>query len=453
MADLSQRQFARLAGQLGERISRPGDERYVATTSIWAAPTGELPQAVVHCRSKEDVQAAVRAARDCDLPLSVRGGGHDWAGRALCSGIVIDLTPMHAVALDATGQWARVGGGARAADVVAASGRMSLVPVTGSTGQVGLAGLTTGGGYGPLIGRFGLALDNLVAAEVILADGHVARASPDDDPELFWALRGGGGNFGVVTEMQLRLHRLPSVHAGLLLYPFAEAEAVLARTADLAAGMPDELSVQAGIAAGPDGKLAVFLAPTWSGAADEGEGRVASLSKLGTLIAGGVTCMSYAGALKIFDAFIVNGRRTYMETCWLPALDRKTISPFVACMAVAPSVGCAIVTHDFKGAASRVPEDATAFGLRRDHVLVEIIAANPDLADAGADQRHREWAREARESFDATALPGGYPNLLGRGDFERARMAFGANAARLARAKCHYDPDNIFRSTIPLPAG
>lgn len=374
MADLSKRQFARIAGQLGERISVPGDARYLAATSIWAAPTGELPYAVVHCRSKEDVQAAIRAARDCELPLSVRGGGHDWAGRALCSGIVIDLSAMNAVAVDAASFTARIGGGARAGDVVAASGPMDLAPVTGSVGHVGFAGLTTSGGYGPLIGRFGLALDNLIAAEVVLANGQVAKASAQDDAELLWALRGGGGNFGVITEMQHRLHDLPFVHAGQLLYPFTEAEAVLTRMADITASMPDELSIQVGIAGTPDGKRVFFIAPTWSGAASEGDARLAPLAKLGTLIGGEVTRMAYADSLHIFDAFVVYGLRTHMETCWLPALDRASIGPFVRAMENAPSSGCAIITHDFKGAAARVSADATAFGLRRDHVLVEIIA-------------------------------------------------------------------------------
>ncbi len=452
MADLSKRPFARIAGQLGERISMPGDARYLAAISLWAAPTGELPHAVIHCRSKEDVQAAIRAARDCDLPLSVRGGGHDWAGRALCSGIVIDLSAMNAVAVDAGSLTARIGGGARAGDVVAASAPMDLVPVTGSVGHVGFAGLTTGGGYGPLIGRFGLALDNLIAAEVVLADGQVAKASAQDDAELLWALRGGGGNFGVITEMQHRLQDLPSVHAGQLFYLLTEAEAILTRMADLAASMPDELSIQVGIAMAPDGTRVFFIAPTWSGAASEGDAHIARLAKLGTLVGGGVTRMAYADSLHVFDAFVVYGLRTHMETCWLHALDGASIGPFVRAMENAPSSGCAIITHDFKGAAARVPADATAFGLRRDHVLVEIIAANPDPSNADAPEKHRRWAVETRQSFDISALPGGYPNLLGRGDIARARMAYGGNAARLARAKRHYDPEDIFHSAIPLPA-
>src|SRR5262249_28609910 len=169
------------------------------------------------------------------LPLAGGGGGHDWAGRALCEGIVIDLSGMNAATTDAANHTARIGGGARAADVVAAADPLGLAAVTGSVGAVGMTGLTLGGGYGPLIGRCGLSLDNLVAAEIVLADGRVVVADENNDQELFWALRGGGGNFGVVTRMDQRLHDLRSVHSGLLFYPFSEARVVLEGCAQLAA--------------------------------------------------------------------------------------------------------------------------------------------------------------------------------------------------------------------------
>jgi FAD/FMN-containing dehydrogenase len=176
-----------------------------------------MPRAVAHCRTPEDVQAAIRAARDCDLPLSVRGGGHDWAGRALCGGLVIDLSGMNNVLVDAYKRIARISGGARALDVLAETDARGFAAVTGSCRSVGMAGLTLGGGYGSLIGRFGLALDNLIAAEIVLADGRIVNTRHEAEEELFWALRGGGGNFGVVTAMQYRLHDLPSVRSGMLL--------------------------------------------------------------------------------------------------------------------------------------------------------------------------------------------------------------------------------------------
>src|SRR5260370_8336265 len=202
MADLIERASLWLGQQLSGRLSRPGDERYAAATAIWAKRVGPMPRAVAHCRTAQDVQSAIQAARDCDLPLSVRGGGHDWAGRALCDGIVIDLTAMNDVTLSPDYRAARISGGARASDVFAVTDPRGLAVVTGSCNSVGMTGLTLGGGYGSLIARFGLALDNLLAAEVVLADGRIVTAGPSSEQELSWPLRARGRNFG----------SLPSLH-------------------------------------------------------------------------------------------------------------------------------------------------------------------------------------------------------------------------------------------------
>src|SRR5215467_12712605 len=287
MPDLFEARLHKLRNQLPGRLLMPGDDGYVAATAIWAKPSSALPRAVVHCRTVQDVQSAIRAVRDCDLPLSVRGGGHDWAGRALCDGIVIDLSGMNSVVIEPATHTARISGGARASDVVEMADPLGLAPVTGSVGTVGMVGLTLGGGYGPLIGRFGLALDNLLAAEVVLADGRIVPAKPDNEPELFWALRGGGGNFGVVTMMHDRLHDVPDVRSGMLIYPFAQAKGVLERCAEIATFMPDELTVQVGVAVGPDGPV-VMIVPTWSGRSAEGEARLTPFFKLGTLLASSV---------------------------------------------------------------------------------------------------------------------------------------------------------------------
>jgi FAD/FMN-containing dehydrogenase len=453
LTDLIERTLRRLGGQLRGRVSRPGDERYAAATAIWAKPVGRVPRAIVHCRTAEDVQSAIRAARDCQLPLSVRGGGHDWAGRALCDGLVIDLSGMNDVSVGSDNRTARILGGARASDVAAVTDPLGVAAVTGAVGAVGMAGFTLGGGYGALIGRFGLALDNLLAAEVVVADGRILVANHDNEEELFWALRGGGGNFGVVTTMRHRLHNLPSVCSGILIYPFSEAKAVLGRCADIAASMPEDLTVQVGCVAGPDGTPVVLIVPTWCGLPGKGEARVAPFLKLGTLLGGAVEMTSYGASLTLFDPYIVDGQRTFMETCWLQVLDSDGIDAFIQAMKTAVSAGCAIFTHEFKGAASRVPAEATAFGLRRDHVLVEILAVFADRSDKLEEQRHHRWARATLRAFDAMALPGGYPNLLAGGDVDRAAKSYGRNAQRLIKAKRHYDPDNVFCSAIPLPVG
>jgi FAD/FMN-containing dehydrogenase len=451
MTDLIESTLHRLGNQLPGRLSKPGDASYAAATATWAKPVGPMPRAVVHCRTADDVQSTVQAARDCHLPLSVRGGGHDWAGRALCQGIVIDLSAMNSVFIGCNNRAARIAGGTRASDLLAATDQLGLAAVTGSCGVVGMAGLTLGGGYGPLIGRFGLALDDLLAAEVVLADGRIVTAKKDNEDELFWALRGGGGNFGVVTAMRLRVHDLPSIRTGMLLFPFAEAKTVFAGCAEIAAAAPDELTTQLGIVAGPDGAPVVMVMPTWCGAPEDGEANLSPFLRLGALLANTVDAMPCGSRFALTDPFIVNGRRVIMETCWLPVLDRVSIDAFIQAMADAVSPGCAILTHEFRGAASRVPAGATAFGLRRDHVLVEILASFDDRSDPLEEQRHRQWAQASRAGFDTTALPGGYPNLLGGGDPERATKSYGSNAGRLIAAKRHFDPDNVFCSAIPLP--
>ncbi|GLR89120.1 6-hydroxy-D-nicotine oxidase [Bradyrhizobium iriomotense] len=412
-----------------------------------------MPRAVAHCRTSQDVQSAIRAARDGDLPLSVRGGGHDWAGRALCDGMVIDLTAMNDVTLSPDNRSARISGGARASDVFAVTDPRGLAVVTGSCSSVGMTGLTLGGGYGSLIARFGLALDNLLAADVVLADGRVITASPSCEEELFWALRGGGGNFGVVTAMQHRAHHLPSVRSGMLLFPFAQARTVLGGCIEIMATAPEELTVQLGLVGGPDGVPLVMVVPTWCGVREQGEARLAPFLGLGTLVTNTLTATAYGASLAIFDPFLVTGQRVLMETCWLPTLDSRGIDVFIRAMAIAPSPGCAIVTHEFRGAASRVPAAATAFRLRRDHVLVEILASFTDRSEPGHERWNRRWVQAARRAFDGFALPGGYPNFLASCAVERAAKSYGNNADRLIKAKRKYDPDNVFNSTIPLPAG
>jgi FAD/FMN-containing dehydrogenase len=452
MTDLIERTLHTLGRELPGSVSRPGSDRYAAATAIWAKPTGRMPRAVVHCTTTEQVRATIRAARERGIPLSVRGGGHDWAGRALCEGIVIDLSEMRGVLIDPEDLTAHIAGGARASDVVTIADPLGLALVTGSVGSVGMAGFTLGGGYGSLIGRFGLALDNLISADVVLADGRLVTASHDSEPDLFWALRGGGGNFGVVTAMRHRLHEVPRIRSGLIFYPFSEAEQVLARCADIAAVAPDELSVQILLAVGPEGGPVVVVAPTWSGAPRDGEAQLAPFHSLGTLLVSTVQETSYGISLKAFDGQIVDGRRAFMETCWVPTLDNRCTSVFIEAMGKAVSPGCAIITHEFKGAASRVPVEATAFGLRRDHVLVEILATCDGRADKAEQGRHQQWARDTLRAFDGTALPGGYPNILARGEYERAVHSYGPNAKRLIQVKRRYDPDNVFSSAIPLPA-
>ena len=259
---------------------------YEAARRVWNGAVDHRPALVVRPWTSGDVQAAVRAAREHQLPLSVLGGGHDWADRAVRpGGMVIDLSQMRGVTIDARARIATVAGGATSADVADAAAEHGLAAVVGMTGRVGLAGLTLAGGYGPLTGRFGLALDNLVGAEVVLEDGRRVRVDATSEPELFWALRGGGGHFGVVTSMRIQLHPLEQVQAGLILFPWGEAVDVWSRLDGLLGGAPRELTVQSGVLAGEGGDPLLYVFPAWSGDPVLGEKLITALRRLGSPLA------------------------------------------------------------------------------------------------------------------------------------------------------------------------
>ncbi|HEY4259241.1 MAG TPA: FAD-binding oxidoreductase, partial [Schlesneria sp.] len=306
----------------------PDDECYEAARQVWNRAVDHHPAMIVFCESAEDVQAALHMAGDNNLPISVRGAGYDVHGRSVRSdGLVIDLSRMNQVAVD--GEIATVAGGATAAAVVSAARASSLVAVTGWNGVVGMIGLALTGGYGPLIASHGLALDSLVGAELILADGRRVTADAHNSPDLFWALKGGGGNFGVVTSMNIRLHPDRQFVGGMILFPWSDADRILSGYADKAASAGNDLTVLAGMFCLPDGDTTLFLAPVWTGEPAHGEAIMASLQSLGTPIHAQIGSMSYQDLIQSFDSRVVNGHNYAVRTRWVPALSSKVISAIV----------------------------------------------------------------------------------------------------------------------------
>lgn len=431
-------------------LTFPENPNYDAARAVWALSTS-VPKVIAQTRTNRDVQQIIRLARAYDLPVSVKGGGHDWAGRALCDGVVIDLSLMRGAAIVDGGRECRVGGGARGIDLFPLTDPLGVAPVTGSVGLVGLAGLTLGGGYGSLTGRFGLACDNLVSADVVMADGNIVTAKAGAEEELLWALRGGGGNFGVVTSLNLRLHELASVRSGMILYELEDAETVFNGVAEICESAPDELIVQTGMLPGPGGSCVVAVLPTWSGPSTEGALRIAPLLELGTPLMVDVHERSYGDSRTVFDSLIVNGRRTFAETRWLRRVDSESTRILVEQMRNRPSALCSVLTHEFRGAAARIHSEATAFGFRERHVLIEILA-QVDLEAPGDGAAERRWVDETCNLLDSQALPGGYANMLPIVDPKRrANQAYGANSERIAAAKIRFDPSNFFSSAIGLP--
>jgi FAD/FMN-containing dehydrogenase len=424
---------------------------YDEARSIWNSAVERRPALIVRCETPADVQVAIGVARSHQLGLSVRGAGHDWAGRALRhGGLVIDLSLMRQVAVDARERIATAQGGATAGDIVTAAATTELAAVTGTVSGVGMAGLTLGGGYGPLMGRFGIALDNLLGAEVVLADGRLVTANATQEPELYWALRGGGGNFGVVTSMRIRLHPLRQLLAGFVMYPWAQAADVWRRLGEVLESSPDELTVQSGVLTDPEGNVTLFLAPVWSGDLAQGKKTVEGLQRLGTPLSSQVTPMPYADLLGLYEAWGATGRHYEIRTRSVANFAPEVVSALVEAGSTMTSPLSGVVIHHFHGAAARASADATAFGMRRNHFMVEVVAAwEPDDRDTA---RHRAWTESVSKSLAPHALPGGYPNMLGPDDHEQVAHAYGQNAARLLAAKARFDPDGLFSGT-PLPTG
>ena len=454
---------ADLRQHLRGEVWAAGDDGYDGARTVWNGAVDHRPAAVARCADTRDVRTAVLAARHHGLGVSVRGGGHDWAGRAIrAGGVVVDLSAMRGVRIDPRPSpretepdragadleaVAAAQGGALASDLLDQAAAHGLATAAGAVRGVGMAGLAMAGGYGGLIGRFGLTLDNLVSAEVVLADGSTVHAGRNGDPELLWALQGGGGNFGVVTATRFRLHRLGPVLGGMVMYPVEQAEQVLRGYREQLAAAPDELTVMAGLITGPGGAPVVFLAPTWSGDLGAGETALAPLTRLGTPLMTGLAPMPYPELLRLFEAGSPAGNRYALGTRWLPALTDDAITALVEAAIARPSPGSLLALHQFHGAAARVAPDAIAFALRRDHLLAEVIAAwNPD--DAADPQL--AWVERATTSLAPGAIPGGYPNILGPEDTDRTRLSYAGNLDRLLAAKRRYDPDGLFSAVGAL---
>ncbi|SEQ53880.1 FAD-binding oxidoreductase [Lentzea albida] len=421
---------------------------YARGIALWNGAAEQRPAIVLTCTSTDDVVIGVRTAREFGLPLSVRGRGHNHAGFALAEGgLTLDIRPLNSVRVDPRARTAEVGGGAAVNDLLAAAGEHGLVAATGTVGTVGVSGLTLGGGYGPLNGVAGLAADNLLGAEVVTADGSVV----DADEGLLWALRGGGGNFGVVTSMTVRLHAVPQVVSGLLLYPWHQARQVLEGVREAMENCPDSLTIQTAVIVGPDGSPGLAVIPTWSGDVEAGldpEGPAMALTRLGDLAVGRLAAAPQAAVIASLDAMFPDGRNVVMRTRNVPSISDELIDSLAEFGDRIPTPFSALVLHHFHGASTRVAPDATAFDRREPHLMIEIIGIW-EGEDAG--DRVRAWADAASEALADQSFPGGYVNNLGPEATEQIAHLYGENLSRLQQVKAKWDPEGLFSAT-PLPA-
>lgn len=429
-----------------------GDIGYEQARAVWNARFDRHPAMVARCADAEDVVACVAFAREQDMALAVKGGGHDFAGNsAYEGGLLIDLSAMDAVHVDADARIARVGPGATWGAIDRASQAFGLATPGATVSMVGVAGFTLGGGVGHLSRRHGLACDNLVAAEVVTAEATRVRATAEENADLFWAIRGGGGNFGVVTAFEFRLHPIgPEVLAGQLIYRFEDAAAVLRHYRDFMAGAPDAVQCWAFLLRLPPldvfseqahGKPAIDLLVCHAGDIADAEVDLAPLRAFGEPLLDAVSPVSYCALQQAFDAGMGHGQRWYSRAHYFRALGDGAIDTLLQQAEALPGDFTTVYLGAEGGAVGRVPGDASAFPHRDAAFSLHVFPGWTDPAD---DADVMRWARKVHRAMAPHAMGGVYVNMLAEDEGDRVGVAYGGNYERLLELKRRWDPDNLF---------
>lgn len=451
----------RLATALRGKVLTAASPGYDTARSIWNAMIDRRPALIIQCAGAADVKAAVELAREHSLLVAVRGGGHNIAGAAVCDGgLMIDLSPMRGVRVDPRSRTARVEPGCTLGDFDRETQAFGLATPLGINSTTGVAGLTLGGGFGWLTRRYGMTVDNLLSADVVTADGELLTATERRHADLFWALRGGGGNFGVVTSFELRLHPVgPDLFSGLVVYPFAEAASILDRYRRVAAEAPDELSAWVVVRKAPPlpflpaavhGTEILAIAMLWAGAPQDGAAAAEPLRQLATPLGEHLGAQPYVAFQSAFDPLLAPGARNYWKSHDFDQLSDGAIATILQYAAELPSPQCEIFVAHLGGAMRRVAPDATAYPHRRSQFVMNVHGRWNDPAD---DARCIAWTRAFFESAAPHATGGVYVNFLTEDEQDRVRAAYGDNFDRLGDVKATYDPDNLFRVNQNIAPG
>ena len=436
----------------GELI-RPGESGYDGARAIWNGMIDKRPALIARCRGVADVIEAVRFARARSLPTAIRGGGHNVAGNALCEGgLVIDLSLMKAVRVDARARTARAEGGVTWGEFDRETQVFGLATTGGLITSTGIAGLTLGGGIGWLMREHGLTCDNLLSADVVTADGRVVTASATDNPDLLWGLKGGGGNFGVVTSFEYRLHPVSMVLGGMLIHPAARAGELLRFCRDFVKSAPDSLTTMLVFLTGPPapflppemhGKPLVAIGVCCSDTNSGGEKAIRALREFGPPAIDLVGPMPYAVLQSLHDPSAPAGFRSYWKSEYLADLTDDAIETIIGRASGMPSPMTQFHIHHLGGAVARVGARATAYTQRSARYAVNIVSLWPDPAE---DAAQIAWTRSSWEALRPHGTGGAYVNFMGEEGDERVRAAYGAEAwARLSALKKVWDPENFFR--------
>jgi FAD/FMN-containing dehydrogenase len=458
-APLAEGSIAELAQALRGELIAPGDPNYDEARTIWNGAHDKRPALIARCAGVADVMRAVEFARSEELTIAVRGGSHSIPGfSTVDGGIVIDLSPMKGVRVDAQAGTAIAQTGLSWAEFDHETQAFGLATTGGLVSSTGIAGFTLGGGVGWLMRKHGLAADNLIGADVVTADGRLVHASADENPELLWGLRGGGGNFGIATSFEYQLHRVgPTVTAGVVFYPGDRAAEVLRFYREWADEAPDELTTLVNLLTAPPapflpeewhGKRLVGIVGMHSGSLEDGERAVRPLKELGDPVADLMGPLPYVAMQSLIDPLWGPGAHSYMKAGFLGGLDDGAIATLVDFHRHATSPKSEIHVHHMGGAVARVPASATAFGDRSAPFLLNVIASTftPD----GYDQAVA-WAQQLHASMTSSLTGGSYINFLSAEGDDRVRAAYGSNYDRLVALKDEYDPTNLFRLNQNIP--
>jgi len=435
-----------LAAELAGTLLRPGDAGYDEARRIHNGLIDKRPALIARCRSAADVARAIGFAREVGLEISIRGGGHNVAGRACTEGgLMIDLAEMRAVEVDPERRTARAQGGVNWSELNAATAEHGLAVTGGAISTTGIAGLTLGGGLGWLMGLQGLAADNVLSVELVTAEGKVLNVTAESEPDLFWALRGGGGNFGVATTFEFQLHEVAMVTGGLVAHPFAAASEMLRFYREFTRTVPDELTVFAGLVHAPDGsgmKLAAMVV-CHAGTPEQAEKDLAPLLEFGQPAMTDVGQMPYPVMNTLLDDAFPRGALNYWKSSFLRDLDDGYIEAAIDAYSTVPSPMSAILLEHFHGAVTRVPVAAAAVPHREEGFNLLIPAV---WTDPAATEENVAWARSTYDSVRPYLADRRWLNYLDDDDSADAvRAAYGPNYDRLVEVKRRYDPENVFR--------
>jgi len=422
----------------------PGDPAYDETRQVFNAMIEHRPVLIAKCVSAGDVIACVGFAQAHGLPVSARGGGHNASGKSVAhGGLLIDLASMKSCRVDPARRTVRAEPGLTLAEFDRECQAFGLATTMGAVSPTGIAGLTLGGGLGWLCGKYGLACDNLLSVDIVTAEGRLRTANSSENADLFWAVRGGGANVGIVTSFEYRLHQVAPVLGGGIFFPFTKARRVLGFYDELARGCPDELSVNAALATATDGTPVVGISVGWCGALDVGERILKPLRTLETPIADMIRPMRYVDLQRAGDANFPRGRRHYWKAGFQRRLDAAPIDVVIDFAARRPSRYTRISFQQMHGAAARVATTETAFAHRHDQWEVQMLS---QWADAADDEQNIRWARDLYAAMGPHLEHAVYVNMLGGDESDRVREAYGRNYERLVAIKAAYDPTNFFQS-------